>query len=228
MVTKRRSKTKRRTTKRKTTKRKTTRRKTTRRKTTKRKTTKRKTTKRKTIRRKAKPTSSKKGLESKIAQLEAQLTKLSTTTQAPPPPPKVETPPPPPKVEVPKPAETAKVSPPVSVQEALESDWQNIPMGNWNQQKAKVTGYAPESNRAWARRHAQIGTAPSSGDWNIQKAKVTGYAPASNQYFATRQRLSYNPPGKTFGAAGFTIDGATAQTQSAPPPPMIGPTQYIQ
>lgn len=219
MVTKRRSQTKRKTTKRKATKRKATKRKTTKRKTTKRKVTKKKTTKRKTIRRKAAPKSSKKGLESKIAELEAQLSKLSTEAQAPPPPP----PPPaqtapPPKAEAPKPAPKPQAAPPANLQQALENAWQNVPMGNWNEQKGKVTGYVPENNRAWARRHAPRGTAASSGDWNVQKAKVTGYAPASNQYFATRQRLSYNPPDKNFGSFGLAVEGATAQTQSAPPP----------
>jgi len=174
----------------------------------------------------------KKDLETKIAQLEAKLTKLSSDvsgkaeTKAPPPPPKPETkaPPPPPKPEVkpevkapPKPAEE-KAAPPATLSEALENLWQNYPMSNTHDFKAKVTGFSPNPNRYIGRRIAPGGTAPSQ-DWNIQKAVVTGYTACSNQYFATRARMAYHPADKSFTGYGLQIEGATAQTQSAPPPP---------
>jgi len=176
----------------------------------------------------------KKDLESKIAQLEAKLTKLSADvggkaeTKAPPPPPKPETkappppqqaPPPPPKPEIkapPKPAE--KAAPPANLSQALENLWQNYPMSSTHDFKAKVTGFSPNPNRYHGRRIAPGGTAPTN-NWNIQKAVVTGFTACSNQYFATRARMCYHPADKNFTGYGLQIEGATAQTQSAPPPP---------
>jgi len=118
----------------------------------------------------------KKDLETKIAQLEAKLTKLSSDvsgkaeTKAPPPPPKPEV-----KPEVkapPKPAEE-KAAPPANLAQALENLWQNYPMSNTHDFKAKVTGFSPNPNRYIGRRIAPGGTAPSQ-DWNLQKAVVTG------------------------------------------------------
>ena len=174
----------------------------------------------------------KKDLETKIAQLEAKLTKLSSDvsgkaeTKAPPPPPKPETkvPPPPPKPEVkpeikapPKPAEE-KAAPPATLAQALENLWQNYPMSNTHDFKAKVTGFTPNPNRYFGRRIALAGKAPTQ-DWNLQKAKVTGYTACSNQYYATRARMAYHPADTSFTGYGLRIEGATAQTQSAPPPP---------
>jgi hypothetical protein len=76
-----------------------------------------------------------------------------------------------------------------------------------------------------------VGTVPTT-NWNDQKVKVPGYTQPSNQYFATRQRMSYSPPGKTFGSfsgvnmsvQGIEIKGQTleppkpAETTQAPPP----------
>ena len=183
----------------------------------------------------------KKDLETKIAQLEAKLTKLSSDvsgkaeTKAPPPPPKPETkaPPPPPKPEVkpevkapPKPAEE-KAAPPATLAQALENLWQNYPMSNTHDFKAKVTGFTPNPNRYFGRRIALAGKAPTQ-DWNLQKAKVTGYTACSNQYYATRARMAYHPADKNFTGYGLQIEGATAQTQSAPPPPPPPPQPQVQ
>jgi len=176
----------------------------------------------------------KKDLESKIAQLEAKLSKLSADVsgkaevqKAPPPPPKPEVKPetkapPPPEVKPevktpPKPAEE-KAAPPATLSQALETLWQNYPMSNTHDFKAKVTGFSPNPNRYLGRRIAPGGTAPTQ-DWNLQKAKVTGYTACSNQYFATRARMAYHPADTSFTGYGLQIEGATAQTQSAPPPP---------
>jgi len=185
-------------------------------------------------------------LESKIAQLEAKLSKLSADVsgkaeaqKAPPPPPKPEVKPetkappppevkpetkapPPPEVKPevktpPKPAEE-KAAPPATLAQALENLWQNYPMSNTHDFKAKVTGFSPNPNRYLGRRTAPGGTAPTQ-NWNLQKAVVTGYTACSNQYFATRARMSYHPADKNFTGYGLQIEGATAQTQSAPPPP---------
>ena len=145
--------------------------------------------------------SSKKDLETKIAELEAKLSKLSKQLEAPKP---AETKPPEPKPaeapkpEPPKPAETTTQAP-ATVQEALENAYMNASMTDFHQYRAKVTGYSPAANRYYVRLHAPVGTVPTS-NWNDQKSKVTGYTQPSNQYFATRQRLAYSPPGKTFGS----------------------------
>ena len=185
----------------------------------------------------------KKDLESKIAQLEAKLSKLSSEVsgkaeaqKAPPPPPKPEAKPevkPEAKPEVkpeikapPKPAEE-KAAPPATLAQALENLWQNYPMSNTHDFKAKVTGFSPNPNRYLGRRTAPGGTAPTQ-NWNLQKAVVTGYTACSNQYFATRARMSYHPADKNFTGYGLQIEGATAQTQSAPPPPPPPPPQVQQ
>ena len=196
-------------------------------------------TKRKTTSKK--PT--KKDLESKIAELEAKLGKLSSqldtkpapkpaqTTQSAPPPP-----PPPPKAESPKgslpkgmeqkpaeappkPAEQA-AGLPASNAEALEQVYNSFPMTNTHDYKTKTPGFTPAPNRYYARRTAPRGTAPTQ-NWNIQKAVVTGYTACSNQYYATKARMAYHPPDKTFNGLGLKLEGvAEAQTtQSAPPPP---------
>ena len=95
-----------------------------------------------TKRKSSKPT--KKDLEAKIAQLEAKLSQLSGT-----PPPK------PAEKAPPKPAETAPPQKPVWLQ------WQDTPMGDWNAQKAKVTGYVSAPNRYYASKgvqHADVQT----------------------------------------------------------------------
>ena len=131
-------------------------------------------------------------------------------------PPKIETkaaPPPPPP---PKKAETTPPPPPVTMSQALEKAWQNYPMTNTHDYKAKTPGYSPNPNRYFGRRTAQIGTAPTQ-NWNLQKEKITGYTAPSNQYFATRERLSYHPSDKTFTGYGLQIAGATAQEQTQKP-----------
>jgi len=164
----------------------------------------------------SKKASSKKDLETKIAELEAKLSKLAAQLEAPkpaetkPPEPKpAETKPPEPKPAETKPAEAPKPEPPkpaetttqapATFQEALENAYMNASMTDFHQYRAKVTGYTPAANRYFVRLHAPVGTVPTS-NWNDQKAKVTGYTQPSNQYFATRQRLSYSPPSKTFGS----------------------------
>ena len=100
--------------------------------------------------------------------------------------------------------------------QALEKAWQNYPMTNTHDYKAKTPGYSPNPNRYFGRRTAQIGTAPTQ-NWNLQKEKITGYTAPSNQYFATRERLSYHPSDKTFTGYGLQIAGATAQEQTQKP-----------
>ena len=160
----------------------------------------------------------KKDLETKIAQLEAKLSQLSAqvapkpaeTAKAPPPPPKpaetAKAPPPPPK-----PAET-KAAPPAT----LESLYESVPEGNWNERKTKTTGHVPENPRAWARRHATGADAPTQS-WILQKATITGYTAPSNKYFATRQRMAFHPhnPDKNF--LGYGISLAAAAQASTPP-----------
>ena len=144
----------------------------------------------------------KKDLENKIAELEAKLNQLSTQlaskpAEAPKPqeaPKPAETKP----ADAPKPAET-EAQPPATYNEALENAYYTAPMTSFHDYRAKVTGYSPAPNRYFVRLHAPVGKVPTS-DWNQQKRTVTGYTQPSNQYFATRQRLSYNPPDKTFGS----------------------------
>ncbi len=175
----------------------------------------------------AKKASSKKDLETKIAALEAKLSKLAAQLEAPAPKPAeakpaevkpaeakpaeakpaeakpaeakpAEVKPAEAKpAEAPKPAEKAPPAP-VTFQAALEDAYYNSEMTSFQDYKAKVTGYVPAPNRYFVRLHSPVGTVPTS-NWNDQKSKVTGYTAPSNQYFATRQRLAYSPPGKTFG-----------------------------
>jgi len=177
----------------------------------------------------------KKDLENRIAKLEAKLNQLSAKletkqAEAPKPeppkpeapkpePPKPEAPKPEPpkpeapKPEPPKPAETT-TQPPVTFQAALEDAYYNSTMTSFQDYKAKVTGYVPAPNRYFVRLHAPVGKVPTS-NWNDQKAKVTGYTQPSNQYFATRQRMSYSPPGKTFGSfsgVNMSVEGVKTQT----------------
>jgi len=170
-----------------------------------------------TKKRQTKKKQTKKDLETKIAQLEGKLAKLSSqvtskpaeTAKAPPPPP-------------PKPAETAKAPPPPKPAETkaappatLESLIESVPVGNWNERKTKTTGFVPENPRAWARRHATGADAPTQS-WSLQKATLTGYTAPSNKYFATRQRLAFHPhhPDKNFLGYGISLTAA-----QAPPPP---------
>ena len=171
----------------------------------------------------------KKDLEAKIAELEGKLSQLSSqlaqkpAQQAPPPPPPPKAspppPPPPPKQEAPKPAPKAQAAPPAT----LESLYESVPMGNWNERKTKTPAYVPENPRAWARRHATGADAPTTS-WSLQKSKVPGYTAPSNKYFATRQRLAhhpFHPENKNFLGYGISLGhgAGQAQTQSAPPPP---------
>ncbi len=100
-------------------------------------------------------------------------------------------------------------------------------MSNTHDFKAKVTGFSPNPNRYNGRRIAPGGTAPTQ-NWNLQKAVVTGFTACSNQYFSTRSRLCSHTADKNFNGYGLQIEGATAQTQSAPPPPPPPPPQVQQ
>ncbi len=148
----------------------------------------------------------KKDLETKIAQLEAKLSQLSAQV-APKPAETAKAPPPPPK-----PAET-KAAPPAT----LESLYESVPEGNWNERKTKTPAYVPENPRAWARRHA-TGADATTQSWSLQKATLTGYTAPSNKYFATRQRMAFHPhnPDKNF--LGYGISLAAEQAQAPPPP----------
>ena len=189
--------------------------------------------------------STKEDLESKIAKLEKKLEKLSTQLDTKP----AEKPKPaevkpaevkpaevkpaevkpaevkPAEVkpaEAPKPAETT-AQPPVTVQEALENAYNNAPMSDSHQYRAKVAGYLPAPNRYFVRLTAPVGTVPTS-NWNDQKVQVTGYTQPSNQYFATRPRLAYHPAEKRFGSfsgVNMSVEGISAQAKSTPPPEVI-------
>jgi hypothetical protein len=170
----------------------------------------------------------KKDLESKIAELEAKLSKLSSQLEAPKP---AETKPAetkpaetkpaesPKPEDAPKPAETT-TQPPVTVQEALENAYMNAPMTDFHQYRAKVTGYTPAPNRYFVRLTAPVGKVPTS-NWNDQKVKVTGYTQPSNQYFATRARLAYHPTDKRFGSfsgVNLSVEGVEIKEQTPEPP----------
>jgi len=189
----------------------------------------------------AKKASSKKDLETKIAALEAKLSKLAAQLETPAPKP-AETKPAEVKpaevkpaevkpaevkpAEAPKPAEKAPPAP-VTFGAALEDAYYNATQTSFHDYRAKVPGYSPAPNRYFVRLHSPVGTVPTS-NWNDQKRVVTGYTQPSNQYFATRQRMAYSPPGKTFGSfSGVTmsVEGVEikAQTQQAPPPEVAKP-----
>ncbi len=200
-----------------------------------------------------KKASTKKALETKIAKLEAKLSKLSAQLEVPKP---AEVKPAETKPAEVKPAETkpaevkpaetkpaevkpaetkpAEVKPaekappaPVTFQTALENAYSNATMTSFHDYRAKVTGYVPAANRYFVRLHAPVGKVPTS-NWNEQKAKVTGYTQPSNQYFATRQRLAYSPPGKTFGSfSGVTmsVEGVEIKAQTQEPPKPAETTQ---
>ena len=173
----------------------------------------------------------KKDLETKIAELEEKLSKLSSQLESKPAPPPAESPKPqeapkPAEVkpaetkpaETPKPAETTPPAP-ITIQAALENAYMNAPMTSFHDYRAKVTGYSPAPNRYFVRLTAPVGKVPTS-DWNQQKAKVTGYTQPSNQYFATRRRLAYHPADKRFGSfsgVNMGIQGVEL-TQQVPEP----------
>ncbi len=189
----------------------------------------------------AKKASSKKDLETKIAALEAKLSKLAAQLEAPAPKPAEVKPAEVKPAEV-KPAEVkpAEVKPaeapkpaektppaPVTFQAALEDAYYNAPQTSFQDYKAKVTGYVPAPNRYFVRLHSPVGTVPTS-NWNDQKAKVTGYTAPSNQYFATRQRLAYSPPGKTIGSFSgvyMNVEGIEIKEQTPEPPKPAETTQ---
>ena len=163
----------------------------------------------------AKKASTKKDLESKIAELEAKLTKLATQLEAKLAPKPAEAKP----AEAPKPAETTS-QPPATVQAALENAYMNARMTSFHDYRAKVTGYSPAPNRYYVRLTAPVGTVPTR-NWNDQKAKVTGYTAVSNQYYATRARLAYHPADKKFGSfsgINMSVEGVAAQAQQTPTP----------
>jgi len=167
---------------------------------------------------KKRKTTTKKDLETKIAQLEAKLASISskaeTAKKAPPPPPK--------PAEAPKPKPTAqKAAPPATLSQALEDAWYNYPMSNTHDYKKKTPGYTPSPNRYYGRRCAPTGKVATT-DWNLQKLKGTTPVP-SNQYFATRARLAYHPADRNFTSYGLVVEGVAAQAQQAPPPPQAEP-----
>ena len=138
--------------------------------------------------RKSKKTTTKKDLEAKIAELEGKLSQLSAQVGQKPAGQAQTAPPPPPKPAEAKPAETAKpaeapkpsaqteAQPPVTYETLIE----RIPVGNWNERKAKTPGYVGENPRAWGRRHADGADAPTT-PWGLQKSKTPGYTAPSNK-----------------------------------------------
>ncbi|MFQ5475985.1 MAG: trans-sialidase [Nitrosopumilus sp.] len=182
--------------------------------------------------------STKKDLETKIAELEAKLSKLSDQLESKPAPKPAETKPAetkpqeapkpaetkpaeaPKPEEAPKPAET-EAQPPATFNEALENAYYTAPMTSFHDYRAKVTGYSPAPNRYFVRLHAPVGTVPTS-NWNQQKTTLTGYTQPSNQYFATRQRMAHSPPGKTFGTFSgvkASVEGVEIKEVAQAPPP---------
>ena len=177
-------------------------------------------------------------LETKIAELEAKLSKLSAQMEAKPAEVKpaqakpAETKPAQPKgkptlpkgsepkpAEVPKPAETAKQLP-ATFNEALENAYYTAPMSDFHKYRATVTGYSPAPNRYFVRRTAPVGKVPTT-NWNDQKVKVSGYTAASNQYFATRARMANHPADKTFGTFSgvqMTVEGVAVKAKPQEPP----------
>jgi len=157
----------------------------------------------------------KKDLETKIAELEAKLASISSQTgetaqQAPPPPPK-------PADQAPKPAEQ-KAAPPATLAQALEDARMNYAMTSTHDYKTKTPGFTPSPNRYYARRSAPVGKVATT-DWNLQKLKGTTPVP-SNQYFATRARLAYHPADRTFTGYGLVAEGESqTQVQVEPPKP---------
>ena len=170
--------------------------------------------------------SSKKDLESKIAELEERLAKLATqfeTKSTPPKPAPAQTTQAPPK-PAPEPKPTTQAPPPAPKPEAQAAtelavweQWKLAPMTDTHAYKAKITGYTPGPNRYYASLHTTNVDVPTS-DWNLQKAKITGYTQPSNKYFATRQSLAYHPTNKRHAGYGIKATGAAAQTTTAPPP----------
>jgi len=143
--------------------------------------------------------------------------KPAEQAKAPPPPPKASPPPPPKPAEAPKPAPKAQAAPPAT----LESLYESVPVGNWNERKTKTPSFVSENSRAWARRHATEADAPTQS-WILQKATITGYTAPSNKYFATRQRLAhhpFHPENKNFLGYGISVGTGQGQAQSAPPQP---------
>ena len=162
--------------------------------------------------------STKKDLEAKIAELEAKLNKLASSTEAPKP---AETAPKPeekPAETAPKPApKPAETSPAPAENNPLHERFREIPTGNWNTQKVAITGYTAPGNRYFGSRAlaAEVNVTPSN--WNDQKTKITGYTAPGNKYFATKQRLAYHPEAKKFGT--WINDApASGQAKTAPPP----------
>ena len=197
--------------------------------------------------------STKKDLESKIAELEAKLTKLSTQLEAKPKPAETtpaevkpaETKPAEvkpaerpaattkPKGTLPKgfeekPAEVPKPAettsqPPANAHEALENAYYTAPMTSFHDYRAKVTGYSPAPNRYFVRLTAPVGKVPTR-NWNDQKATVTGYTAPSNQYFATRARMAYHPADKRFGSfSGVNMTFDDVKVQAQQAPPTPEP-----
>jgi ribosomal protein L29 len=193
-------------------------------------------------------TSTKMDLETKIAELEKKLTKLSSQLEAKSVPKPSEVKPAETKpaevkpaerpaattkpkgtlpkgfeekpAEAPKPSETTS-QPPATVQAALEDAYMTAPMTpTFSDYKAKVTGYTPAPNRYFVRKTAPVGKVPTK-NWNDQKAVVTGYTAVSNQYYATRARIAHHPADKTFGSfsgVNMTIEGVAAQAKQTPTP----------
>ena len=153
----------------------------------------------------------KQDLENKIAELESRLNNLASQLEA--------------KVVAQKPAEVkpaeVKTQTPLTLQEALENNYQNARMTDFHWYREHVTGYSPAPNRYFVRNTAPVGKI-STTNWNDQKAKVPGYTQPSNQYFATRPRLAYHPANKRFGSfsgVSLTVDGSASHAQSYQSPP---------
>ncbi|MDI1495439.1 MAG: hypothetical protein K8823_747 [Cenarchaeum symbiont of Oopsacas minuta] len=119
------------------------------------------------------------------------------------------------KPAAPKPAKVKNA--PSNMAQALETAYQNWPMTNTADYKAKTPGYTPAGNRYFARQHAVIGKV-TTRDWNLQKKAITGYTAPSDQYFATKQRLAYHPADKNFNSFGIKVDSFV---QQAPPKPKV-------
>ncbi len=155
----------------------------------------------------------KKDLESKIAELEAKLEKLSSqleakpTTQTPPPKPQTQTPPPPPKptTQAPPPKPTTQAPPP-KPQPAATSPRGSLPKGS--------APPKPQTQQSTAA--STVATALETvynnfpmTDTHSYKAKTPGYTPAPNRYFARRTAPRGTCPTQNWNLQKAKVSGYT-------------------
>ena len=155
----------------------------------------------------AKKATTKKDLESKIAELEAKLTKLSSQLQTPPTPKPAQTSPPPKPAET-KPAQTQ--TPPPKPQPAASSPRGSLPKG-MGQKPAEAPKPAEKAgapgNVAQALEHAyQNARMTNTHDY---KTKVPGFTPAPNRYFVRKTAPRGTVPTQSWNLQKSKVPGYT-------------------